>query len=165
MSGGRLTIWIEGREALPVRAIPYVTGWNKFSPDVVARYMAQARNDGLFTEWDIPLTAYQLHAGAPTAIASRDWDAVVVTLNGYEAELEQHCPNDAINRAAWLNGAVNMLPGGVFVWLDEFERAHQSFGDRVTFIDERPDDNRLTPTPMLDAKNTGDGIGGVRAPR
>lgn len=39
-------VCIDGREALPVRAIPYVTEW-ELSPDIVADALAQNNPDSL----------------------------------------------------------------------------------------------------------------------
>lgn len=41
MANQRLTVCIGGREALPVRAIPYVTGWRlMLTPDDSAKHLA-----------------------------------------------------------------------------------------------------------------------------
>ena len=46
MDSGSLVVCIGDRDALPVRAIPFVTGW-KVSPDVVAKRLARRGNFGL----------------------------------------------------------------------------------------------------------------------
>jgi hypothetical protein len=49
-----VVVSINGREAIPVRAIPYVTGWD-VSPDMVAQSLANS-SDGVRLD---RLTAYQ----------------------------------------------------------------------------------------------------------
>ena len=96
----KLTRLIQGGEALPVRAIPFVSSWGRFSPVPLVRYLAQ--NPVGFTEWDKPLTAYTLRDGKAVAVPVSDWEA-------FEAQAE-----------AGGVGGLGKLPAGVFVWLDEF---------------------------------------------
>lgn len=148
MSNGRLTFTIGGREALPVRAIPYVTGWHEFSPDVVAQYLTQR---GSFMKWSPPLVAYHLPDDTPVPVLPREWDAVVAIFEGYEAELRQENADDAIGYATWQKGAAGKLPEGVFVWLDEFEQVYKGQVERVSFMEpKRAGDDELILAPMLD---------------
>ena len=117
----RLLILIGKHEALPVRAIPYVTGWYRFTPDVVAWYLAQ--DPARFTEWDTPLTAYRLHDGVPKAIDPREWNSVVTRLEGLDGETRAR--PEAQGYALWREQSASMLPSGVFVWLDEFEQIYR----------------------------------------
>lgn len=121
----RLTIWIDGREALPVRAIPYVTAWHLFTPDVVANYLAGV---GAVVGNGPPLIAYHFIDGLPSAIKPREWDGVVSALEGYEADLKKIDPEDNhdIAYAQWRNQAALKLPAGVFVWLDEFQLVYDA---------------------------------------
>ena len=144
MNSGRLTVWIGGREALPVRAIPYVDGWLRFSPDAVARYLAQ--DDDLFTEWDTPLIAHRQTDGAPiAAVPPREWDGVAASLAGFAEETGD---GDA-GYAIWRKHAVEKLPASVFVWLDEFEAAHKSRCARLLLVPTRSGDDELTLSPVL----------------
>lgn len=148
MTGGHLTIWIGGREALPVRAIPYVAGWEHlYSPDVVAESLARAtavpfgklRN----------LVAYHRPAGKPLPVMASEWTAVIAEVKGYEAEVRARRPDvdaedDHAGYAAWRRGAALKLPAGVFVWLDEFLREREADHKRW------PDDRPVILAPMLD---------------
>ena len=149
---GRLTIWIDGREALPVRAIPYVTGWHKLTPDVVARYMMQ--DTAICTDWHTPLSAFHYVSGKPVAVASRDWEGVTISLKGLEAELREMRPDvdpmdDPAGYATWRDRAALKLPAGVWVWLDEFERMYQALDESMSFDDDDNRDNGLILAPML----------------
>lgn len=144
MDNKSLTILIDGRVALPVRAIPHVTAWHRFSPDVVAWYLAQ--DVDRFTEWDIGLTAYHLCDGVPVPVLPREWDAVVASLDGLDAETRTS--PDAQGYALWREQSVQKLPAGVFVWLDEFEPVYRARCQRVQDEDRRP--SNLTLSPLLD---------------
>lgn len=144
---GRLTIWIDGREALPVRAIPYVTGW-RYSPDVVAESLARATAAPF--EKLRNLVAYHRPAGRPVQVMPCEWNAVVVQVKGFEAGLHELRPDieatdDHVGIAAWEKGAALKLPAGVFVWLDEFLREREADHKRT------PDDRPVILAPMLDA--------------
>lgn len=153
VSGGRLTVWINGREALPIRAIPYVTGW-WLSPDQVAKNLARvieppfAKLQNLF--------AYHLQASMRLyRVNPREWDAVVASLEGFEAELRQQnsdvdIGDDRIGYAVWRRGAATKLPAGVFVWLGEFEVEYRADRGRVLLSEERPGDDEINLTPMMD---------------
>lgn len=140
MKNGRLTIWIDGREALPVRAIPYVTGW-QYSPDVVAESLAGV-TAAPFAKLQ-NLVAYHRPATRPQQIMRREWNAVVAEIKGFETELHEQRPgisaeDDHVGYAAWCKGATAKLPVGVFVWLDEFVSEHQADRKRTLAPDDRP---------------------------
>lgn len=146
MSGGRLTIWIDGREALPVRAIPYVTVW-EYSPDVVAESLARMTAPP-FAELR-NLVAYHRPTAKPLPVMADEWAAVVAEIKGFEARLREQRPDteamdDHAGYAAWRKEAALKLPAGVFVWLDEFLREREADHKRT------PDDRPVTLAPMLD---------------
>ncbi|MCX7178899.1 MAG: hypothetical protein NTX56_09055 [Proteobacteria bacterium] len=147
MSHGRLTIWIDRREALPVRAIPYVTGW-RYSPDMVVESLARATAAPF--EKLRNLVASHRPAGKPVPVMTIEWNAVVVQVKGFEAGLHELRPDieatdDHVGIAAWERGAAMKLPAGVFVWLDEFLREREADRKRM------PDDRPVILAPMLDA--------------
>jgi hypothetical protein len=146
---GRLTIWIDGREALPVRAIPYVAGWEHlYSPDVVAESLARATAAPFGKLRN--LVAYHRPAGMPLPVMASEWTAVIAEVNGFEAGLREQRPgvdamDDHAGYAAWRKGAALKLPAGVFVWLDEFLREREADRKRT------PNNVPVTLAPMLDA--------------
>lgn len=79
MNDERLTIWVRGREALPVRAIPHVTD-GQISPLELVKELAQmekphiARLQGL--------VAFRLAGGFPVQVFPSEWDATVIALEG-----------------------------------------------------------------------------------
>jgi hypothetical protein len=146
---GRLTIWIDGREALPVRAIPYVAGWERlYHPESVARNLA--RKEGAPFDKLQNLVAYRRIAGKPLPVMANEWTAVMAELKGYETEFRERRPNideedDHAGYSAWRKGAALKLPAGVFVWLDEFLCEREADRKRM------PDNVPVTLAPMLDA--------------
>jgi hypothetical protein len=114
----RLTFSYYGREALPVRAIPYVTGWDRFTPVALVRYLAQVPER--FTELSKPLTAYVMRDGKPVVVPVDAWDRVLRILESFEAQAGP--VTDPSGDAAWLEHAAEKLPAGVFVWSDEFRQ-------------------------------------------
>lgn len=137
---GRLTVWIDGREALPVRAIPFVAGGDGlYSPDEIAANLA--RTVGVPFAKLRGLVAYQYQGAKPLAIDSFDWARCVAAMKGFETALHEQRPDidvtdDHVGYAEWFVGAVLKLPAGVFIWLDQFVREReadreQTHGDNV----------------------------------
>ncbi|WP_147309255.1 hypothetical protein [Cupriavidus taiwanensis] len=146
---------------MPVRAIPYITGWS-LSPDTVAAVLTH-RGETIHKQLGT-MTAYRLADGAPSPILPKEWDAIEVQLNGLVAELKARFPNQEEDEAAWQRGyaawrqeSTPHLPPGVFVWRDEFEECFKAdFSSKALTIvnlddgaDERHGDRELTYTPML----------------
>ena len=142
-----VVVIIAGREAIPVRSIPYVTGrW--MSPDVVARSLAGTD----FMKSFNGVSAYQLLANGNYApILPKEWDAVDDLLRGLEAELEGMGKDRTVTRPIWLAKSTSLLPAGVFLWRDEFERTFSSAysPQRYTSLDERPGDRELNYMPLI----------------
>jgi hypothetical protein len=147
MNQGRMTVWIGEREALPVRAIPYVTGWAA-SPDQLAKDLSQPLSKDFSRLRN--LVAYHLVGDVPTVVAAREWDATVVKLNALEATLKQEFPDHDIGFAAWREAAALQFPKEAFVWLDEFKAQFDAWTEEKEFFTQRPGDNELVLTAMLD---------------
>lgn len=127
MSNGRLTVMIVGREALPIRAIPYVTAWRE-SPDSIVRALAEPATvdcgQGLRIASRYPLCAYQMFdQGHYEPIPASQWKDPVITLNSLTKRLQANEREGATdeNHGPWRIDAILSLPDNVFVWLDEFE--------------------------------------------
>ncbi|MBO3702841.1 MAG: hypothetical protein J5W83_09905 [Candidatus Accumulibacter sp.] len=154
-SGARSTsvvVFICGREAIPVRAIPLVTGrW--MSPDVVAKSLAHADSinsfDGVF--------AYQLLAdGGYLQVLPGEWDVVKDHLEGLEIRLNAMSDDSKRTRPIWLTESTKLLPTGVFLWRDEFERAFRRRYSpwRFSLLDARPGDLTLKFSPLISPPET-----------
>lgn len=150
-----LVVRVGDREALPVRAIPYVTGWT-ISPDVVATNFA--REAGAPFEKLQNTDTYHLVDGRPVKLLPKEWDRYVAALKGLEAalraEFEEHeeFANDDRGYAAWVSQSAGKLPPGVFVWLDEFAADFKrDYGpERLNILGERDGDRELNLSPFLE---------------
>lgn len=144
-----LVIRVGDRDALPVRAIPYVTGWT-ISPDVVAKNFA--REEASPFEKLEQTDTYHLVNGEPVKLLPKEWDRYVAALQGLEAELREKFANDDRGYAAWVSQSVAKLPAGVFVWLDEFtaDFARDYGPERLAIMDEREGDRELNLSPFLE---------------
>lgn len=158
----KLSLLIEGREAIPVRAIPYVTVGFRFAPDEVARNLAGKDLDYIET-----ITAYHIVDGVPKPVVESEWNSVIAALKGHEAKLRRTYPADADGRddegyAEWLRSAVENLPANAFVWRDEFEialtkrliRTSRAAAGANLDTEQRADagaDGQINLTPMASA--------------
>lgn len=142
-----VVVVVGGREAIPVRAISFVTG-KMMSPDKVATVLSQ---EDRFTKMN-RLQAYQLDAhGKWSPTLPKEWDEVVAQLDALQAQLKQDHPNDSIGYGEWQKSSPSALPEGVFVWKDEFVSAFEknySEENRI-ILGERPGDRQLVFMPMV----------------
>lgn len=142
-----VVVLINGREAIPVRAIPFVTGrW--MSPDVVARSFALTDHWRNMKE----VSAYQLLGDVIHGpVLPKEWDVVEDLLQALEKRLKSLSDDRTETRPTWITESTLLLPAAVFVWKDQFEqyfRAEYS-PQRFHWIDERPGDRELNFSPMI----------------
>ena len=134
---------IAGREAVPVRAIPFVTGWQSFSPDAVAEGLAHRLDSGKLEG----LTAYHIAGdGSISAMLPKEWDAPVDALAALSKKLKD---TGGYSRPAWREQSILELPSHCFVWRDEFEKNVTGWWWKLLIIGERPGDKALNFTPRL----------------
>lgn len=114
---------INGRGALPVRAIPLLTDWRGLSPDQLAQILAGGSDH--WPSFD-GLTAYRLQTdGSIEAIPPRWWQSWVVRkLNATSDAIKAKQTSHETGYQQWRSESLAQLPSGVFVWRDEFEVAH-----------------------------------------
>ncbi len=77
MNDKRLVIEVGGRKAIPVRAIPYITGWC-LSPDKVARQLSGEVETAINVLSG--MTAYRLSAGIAIQVMPKEWDAILASI-------------------------------------------------------------------------------------
>jgi hypothetical protein len=111
-----VVIEIEGREAVPVRAIPLLTHWEEMAPDSVVAALADPRKGSK------ELTAYALQDGEISPVGKRFWQNEALTaLAAVGTAVAAAALNEHEGLQRWRNAALLALPAGVFVWLDEYE--------------------------------------------
>jgi hypothetical protein len=116
---------IQGREAIPVRAIPLLTNWQTMTPDVVALALAWHESQYRFHG----LCAFRNESAEVKPIAATWWESYPCkALDALHAELMRKEEVEDMTKAQgsqeWRLGALGLLPAGVFVWKDEFEPLH-----------------------------------------
>lgn len=119
----QVIVEINGRQALPVRAIPLLTDWHGLSPDGLALILAG--DSDRWPSFD-GMTAHRLHTdGRTEAIPPRWWASwVVCELEATGSSIKAKQISHATGRQQWRHESLAQLPAGVFVWRDEFEPAH-----------------------------------------
>lgn len=138
---------INGRDAIPVRAIPFVTGWS-MSPDMVASSLAHTDRVTKLRG----IAAYHLAGNAePAPMLPKEWDGVEAELQALSDTLKANEVVDFESYPTWRRESILLLPAGVFVWKDEFisafARAYSK--ERMGILDERPGDRELNWTPLI----------------
>lgn len=120
-----IVVKIQGREAIPIRAIPLLTDWEVLSPDVCAKAFA---GDEVSAQHFENMSTYRLEKdGSYTAIVSRWWaNWVVRELDACAERTQADGISDEVGYALWRLESIELLPAGTFVWRDEFEAAYQA---------------------------------------
>jgi hypothetical protein len=99
---------IDGRKAVPVRALPFMTG---LSADDLAGLFAGTHP---LHRWS--LRSYHLVSEKLTAsVSAQSWEAVEMDL----ADLASKLKMDGRPNKEWRSASIRELPAGVFVWLNE----------------------------------------------
>lgn len=141
-----IVVSIEGRDAIPVRAIPYVTGW-KLSPDVLATCLAQS------SDWPShPQSMVGHHVMRDGRIAEmlpKEWDGIVSELQSLSDALHAEEVVEQSSYPEWRKQSISVLPSHCFVWLDTLEAACRLAWSRLTIVNERPGDKDLNLTPYI----------------
>ena len=123
------------RDALPVRAIPYVTGWDGDFGVPPWEVTIRLQTNINLHAWDI--SAFRVLDGKPVAVQPRQWVMVATQLSGLSEKLHRQYPrNEHIKPSAegvaeWQSEAAEKLPARAFVWLDELKAEyHGWFGTK-----------------------------------
>jgi hypothetical protein len=143
----KVVVLIEGREAVPVRALPYVTGWN-LSPDALAKDLAkhgerENRRGGL--------RAFQFDPDDNhPPITPNEWDHVVVALEALDWGIRyaNGGETDVHTYQRWRAASPSHLPGACFVWRDEFEAEYQA-GHTSVASDDNDELPPLNFSPLI----------------
>lgn len=110
---------IDGREAIPVRAIPFLTNGDVLSPAVVAEVLA---GDSEYFRLFNGLTAHRVELGATKPIPTAFWKNTVVSdIDALSDRIKDRQVTHADGPNHWRAGSLECLPAGAFVWRDEFE--------------------------------------------
>lgn len=123
------------REAIPVRAIPWATGWTVSSTKLCSD-LARNHEESEPKLWEV--TAYHLDdRGNPVALLPKEWDFFLSKLRALEGELDAEGVTRGQSTHVWRPRSTLVLPPAVFMWADEVLSAFEIGISRWTFADER----------------------------
>lgn len=141
-----LGLVINDRPAIPVRAVPFVTGWI-VSPDILVSSLARREEPGDL----IGLTGFHLSADGVAKMLPKEWDPFEIELELLSKQLNSCERAEVANTETWHHQSILRLPAACFVWQDEFERAFREAysSERFTFINEREGERELNYSPFV----------------
>lgn len=114
------------RDAIPVRAIPFLTNWKTMTPDAVAQALAGDEHFYIFHG----LSAFYIEDSKVKQISSTWWESFACRqLAALNAGLKRKEGEGTFTwdegYQQWQRDALQILPAGFFVWKDEFEPLHE----------------------------------------
>lgn len=114
-----VVVEIDGRNAIPVRAIPFLTNWATMSPDAVAHALA-----GEYDHFE-ELTSYRVEGTDRKKISTTWWKNFPCRqLKALSEEIKDKETTHETGYQEWRSRSIPVLPAGVFVWQDEFVSCH-----------------------------------------
>ena len=116
-------VTIEGKEAIPVRAIPLLTDWEILSPDVCARIFSG--DDTL--QYFKGMSAHRLNPdGGHQVMEQREWaNWIARKLRACSERIKAAQASHESGHQQWRQESLALLPAGAFVWREAFEAAHK----------------------------------------
>lgn len=118
-----LAVSIEGRLAIPVRAVPLVTSWF-VDPRQIVAWLSDPPDTGIDGESNkhpCALAAFRMRNGKTAPISWANWRSFEQSLSALSARLHQDEPNHEISKETWKPQSLEVLPDDALIWLDEFE--------------------------------------------
>ena len=143
-----VTTFIEGRAAIPIRAIPFVTG-GKITADLVASIFAHT------DQWELrreSLSPYHLSRdGKYSSMLPKEWDVMEADFRVLAAKLKVAQEVQQDHYSVWRRESLCLLPPACFLWKDDFATAFQHAYSVWLYemLDERPGDRELNFSPYI----------------
>lgn len=143
-----VTVFIDGREAIPIRAIPFVTG-GKITADLVASIFAHT------DQWELrrnSMFPYHLSKDEKySPMLPKEWDDIEADLRVLEAKLNTAQEVQQDHYSVWRRDSLGLLPPACFVWKDDFEKAFQNAYSvwNYEILNERSGDRELGFSPYI----------------
>lgn len=109
---------IDGREAIPLRAIPLLTNWEHLSPDEIVE--ALVGGSKFLASFD-GLIAYRVEEGIAKPIHPGFWENFVAReIEALSERIQEKQISHEDGQSKWREESLAVLPAGSFVWRDEF---------------------------------------------
>jgi hypothetical protein len=118
---------IEGRDALPVWVLPYISGWDTFSPDMLLDRFVNPHHDLLAT---FPTTFNLDTNNIPSPLPVAQW----YEINNLMIQLKEELRVKELPKSEWRKRSIEIIkPLEAYIWLEEFVR----WFDRSPYICNR----------------------------
>lgn len=130
----RFILTIGGRQALPVRALLFITFNGVLMPGSIA---CQLSGQGHFPhDYMNHLRAYSYRQGVVCEFQPLQWQEIELSIKAAYERLKGECLEDAVFDVEFEKQGLHLLPEGVFVWFDEFSSAFARGRSRKYFTPE-----------------------------
>jgi len=135
---------IDNKQIIPVRLIPFVTGW-KLSPDVVVKMLSKS------DKWNrIYIPSFHLSAdNSYQPMLPKEWDVFNDDLEILSDTLHASDTIEGESYPTWRKRSIEVIPESTFVWLDDLITAYKTVNSHIIFTDERAGDRELNLQPYL----------------
>ena len=146
-----VVVVIEGREAIPVRAIPLLTNWRFMSPDIVAHVLGGTGGSNVSLFGD--MQSHHIEAGKVRPMDKDWWSQFPVReLRALSEKIQIDESSHEVGYSEWRKQSLKALPAGVFVWKDEYQKLHdknwynrfQMLYGGLRYVSNEGDDNEST---------------------
>lgn len=144
-------IQINGREAVPVRALPLLAKWGTMHPQKIAGALGRVTDDDSRPLFDhlYDMNAYYVEAGTVNPVAAHHWrDHIYRKLQALSDTIKHSEITHETGHSEWRVKALGVLPKDAFVWRDEYELIY----DRTYGIGSRTRESGDTHTPPVMSK-------------
>ncbi len=122
-----VVVVIDGREAIPLRAVPYLSGWQGMTPDALATALL---GHEVFFQFE-GLLAYSKEGETIKAVRPREWEDIVLAMTATDDRIKDREVSHSDGRDQARRECLRLLPAGWFVWKDEFEPMYRKKYERV----------------------------------
>ncbi len=136
---------IDGKEAVPVRLIPFVTAWKIYPGDLVS-LLAGKEKTRPGGQDSVSLPAYGIDAnGQYREMSPTEWDRFVDGLSDLGERLDRR----GEDLTAYQIESIKKLPPGVFVWLEELATAYEKLMSTILIAQPREGEKELITAPHI----------------
>jgi hypothetical protein len=144
-------IQINGREAIPVRALPLLAEWGTMHPQKIAGALGRVTDDDcrpLFENLH-DMNAFYVEDGSVNPVAAYHWrDHIYRNLQALSDTIKHSEITHETGHSEWRVRALGVLPKDAFVWRDEYELIY----DRTYGIGSRTRESGDAHTPPVLSK-------------
>lgn len=140
---------IDGHEAVAIRQIPFITGWD-FPPDSLVDYLS-----GQDETNRVLIPSYHLSQdGSYHEMLPKEWRVIETDLEAYSdsLSLRENYKNELYRE--WRGDSIQIYPPSTFVWKRDLETAYfEVFSEEnLNLAYERPQDRELNFYPFIRAE-------------